>query len=100
MIFIKLDEILKNRTSLNENKKIGILKEPKKSERIKVKRDENGLTTKLKQTHLKQRKIDRPSLDVLLKEVKELGYVETGKKYNVSDNAIRKCIKYYQKYVD
>lgn len=43
------------------------------------------------------RKCDRPPLDVLLKEIKELGYTATGRKYGVSDNAIRKWIDHYGK---
>jgi hypothetical protein len=39
------------------------------------------------------RKVKRPPLEILLKEIEELGYVKTGKKYGVSDNAIRKWIK-------
>jgi len=39
------------------------------------------------------RKVKRPMLDTLRKEVEELGYVKTGKKYNVSDNSIRKWLK-------
>jgi len=42
-----------------------------------------------------RRKVDRPPLEVLKKEVAENGYSATGRKYNVSDNAIRKWIKYY-----
>lgn len=42
-------------------------------------------------------KTNRPSLPILLQEVKELGYCATGRKYNVSDNCIRKWIKQYQK---
>jgi 5-methylcytosine-specific restriction endonuclease McrA len=45
----------------------------------------------------RKRKSYRPPLDILLKEVKEIGYSATGRKYGVSDNAIRKWIKYYQK---
>jgi len=39
------------------------------------------------------RKIDRPNLEKLLEDIKELGYSGTGRKYGVSDNAIRKWIK-------
>lgn len=39
-----------------------------------------------------RRKVERPSYDQLIKEVEELGYSGTGRKYNVSDNAIRKWI--------
>ena len=40
-----------------------------------------------------QRKVERPSIEQLLKEVKESSYIAVGKKYGVSDNAIRKWIK-------
>lgn len=46
---------------------------------------------------IKQRKTKRPSYEILLKEIEEFGYVGTGKKYNVSDNAIRKWKKMYEK---
>jgi hypothetical protein len=36
---------------------------------------------------------DRPSIDILLIDIKELGYSGTGRKYGVSDNAIRKWVK-------
>lgn len=40
---------------------------------------------------------EKPPYDQLLKEINELGYCGTGRKYKVSDNAIRKWIKYYNK---
>jgi len=40
---------------------------------------------------------DRPSLEQLLKDVEELNYSGTGRKYGVSHNAIRKWIKQYKK---
>lgn len=45
----------------------------------------------------KQRKTDRPTYLQLIIEIKELGYVDCGKKYNVSDNTIRKWKKFYEK---
>jgi len=48
-------------------------------------------------SNVKQRKVDRPEYTTLLEEIKTLGYVGTGKKYGVSDNAIRKWKKYYEK---
>jgi hypothetical protein len=39
------------------------------------------------------RKCVRPPLDVLQKEIEELGYCAVGRKYGVSDNAIRKWLK-------
>lgn len=40
-----------------------------------------------------RRKVERPEYDTLLKDINELGYSGTGRKYGVSDNAIRKWIK-------
>jgi hypothetical protein len=39
-----------------------------------------------------RRKIERPEYDILIKEVEELGYSATGRKYGVSDNSIRKWL--------
>lgn len=41
---------------------------------------------------------ERPPHQQLLKEIEELGYSATGRKYGVSDNAIRKWVEYYDKY--
>jgi len=43
-----------------------------------------------------QRKVERPSFQALKNEVAKLGYSGTGKKYGVSDNAIRKWLKFYE----
>jgi Zn finger protein HypA/HybF involved in hydrogenase expression len=37
--------------------------------------------------------VDRPEFEILLREVSEFGYSAIGRKYGVSDNAIRKWIK-------
>ena len=51
----------------------------------------NTITTNIKKTN-------RPSLEELEEDFKNLkSYVNVGKKYNVSDNAIRKWIKSYNK---
>ena len=48
---------------------------------------------------LQKRKVEnRPLKEFLIKEVKEFGYCKIGRKYGVSDNTIRKWIKFYQKY--
>ena len=44
-------------------------------------------------SQINQRKVERPTIEQLLKDVNELGYSATGRKYGVSDNAIRKWIK-------
>jgi len=41
---------------------------------------------------LVQRKVERPNCDILKMEVSRLGYSATGRKYGVSDNAIRKWL--------
>lgn len=43
-----------------------------------------------------QRKVDRPSLEQLELDITELGYCGTGRKYDVSDNSIRKWLKGYK----
>ena len=44
---------------------------------------------------LSQRRCKRPSKEELINEIKEMGYEGTGRKYNVSGNAIRKWLKNY-----
>lgn len=73
---------------------MGIIKEPKK--RIK-KEKRNGLTEDQIRSILKQRKIERPPYNILLEEIKQLGYCGVGRKYGVSDNSIRKWKKTYEK---
>jgi hypothetical protein len=41
------------------------------------------------------RKVTRPPLETLLKEIKETSYLAVGKKYGVTDNSVRKWIKHY-----
>jgi len=45
---------------------------------------------------LNQRKVERPTYEQLIKDIKELNYTNTGKKYGVSDNTIRKWKKKYE----
>jgi len=45
---------------------------------------------------ISQRKVERPSYEQLLKEIKDTNYSAVGRKYGVSDNTIRKWIKYYE----
>ena len=44
---------------------------------------------------LSQRKVDRPSKEELLELIKTTSFLQIGKLYGVSDNAIRKWCKYY-----
>ena len=43
-----------------------------------------------------QRKADRPSYNELKRDIERMGYVNTGKKYGVSDNAVRKWLNFYK----
>lgn len=45
----------------------------------------------------KQRKVERPSYNELIKDINNLGYLGTGRKYGVSDNSIRKWKNFYEK---
>jgi len=42
---------------------------------------------------IKQRKVKRPSIKILIGEVNELGLEGTGRKYNVTGNSIKKWLK-------
>lgn len=44
-------------------------------------------------TSKSQRKVVRPDKDTLQNEVNKLGYKETGRKYGVSDNTVRRWIR-------
>lgn len=70
------------------------IKKAHEDERIK----NNGLTSKKIDSTINARKVNRPPFEQLSSEIKELGYVGTGRKYGVSDNAIRKWIKFYEQY--
>lgn len=50
-----------------------------------------------KQLCLRQRRALRPPYEQLLQEIEEYGYLQTGKRYGVSDNAIRKWVIQYEK---
>lgn len=43
-----------------------------------------------------QRRSERPPLEQLMKEVEELGFCGVGRKYGVSDNAIRGWLNVYK----
>ena len=47
---------------------------------------------------MKTRKVNRPEYNDLVAELKKTSYLAVSKKYGVSDNAIRKWIKTYEKY--
>lgn len=51
----------------------------------------------VKCSQIKQRKVERPNYFQLIDEINSLGYRGCGKKYDVSDNTIRKWKKHYEK---
>lgn len=42
------------------------------------------------------RKVQRPPYEILAREIKQIGFSGTGRKYGVSDNAVRKWLHYYK----
>jgi hypothetical protein len=42
------------------------------------------------------RKVPRPSYEQLLEDVESMSFVAVGRKYGVSDNAVRKWIRWYE----
>lgn len=65
----------------------------------KEKKNKPKVLTQEKELFYKsRRKIERPDYITLVYEIDMFGYVKTGKKYGVSDNAIRKWVKFYQKH--
>lgn len=66
-------------------------------ERNRIETDMYGLTKKKIASYIKKRKVERPDYKTLMEDIEELGYTGSGKKYGVSDNAIRKWRKWYEK---
>ena len=50
----------------------------------------------IKCSQINQRKVERPTYKQLSNDIKELNYTNTGKKYGVSDNTIRKWKRKYE----
>jgi hypothetical protein len=66
----------------------------------KKKLNKSGITRCLECSRLNSRKVERPSYIQLQKDLEETNYVQVGKKYGVSDNCVRKWIKYFEKSED
>ncbi|HEV7771430.1 MAG TPA: hypothetical protein VGO66_12340 [Solirubrobacterales bacterium] len=43
------------------------------------------------------RKVERPPYEKLLAEIEATSYVAVGRKYGVSDNAVRKWVRFYER---
>jgi transposase-like protein len=46
--------------------------------------------------HPETRKVDRPSYKQLLADLESMSFVAVGRKYGVSDNAVRKWVRWYK----
>jgi len=44
-----------------------------------------------------RRRVERPPYEQLLREIEQTSYLAVGRKYGVSDNAIRKWVKWYER---
>jgi very-short-patch-repair endonuclease len=77
-------------------KKVGIIEERKKY----IKKERNGykFTEEEIKGQMKQRKVNRPSYEELIKMINEKNVYQVSKTFNVSFHTIKKWIKYYQKY--
>jgi len=80
----------------HDNCKCGGIKQIKSKVCIKCKSKKTKKDNLLDAMY-KRRLVERPPYTQLINEVNELGYTGTGRKYGVSDNSIRKWIKYYEK---
>jgi len=49
-----------------------------------------------RQPRPERRKVERPSYDRLMVEVASMSFLAVGRKYGVSDNAVRKWIRWYE----
>ncbi len=47
-----------------------------------------------------QRRVERPPYEQLLKEIESDGCVAVGRKYGVSDNAVRKWVRFYERQME
>ena len=91
----KLDEAISG-AIMTPVTKVGIFMA--KKPRAKVERGSDGLSEKMRESAIKQRKVkNRPSLEELEKLMETLPMTKIGEMYGVSDSAIRKWLKQYRK---
>jgi hypothetical protein len=74
----------------------GKSKKTKKYKCIECNNETSGYTNICRICSMKKlRKVERPTKDILIHEIKNNTFLSLSKKYGVSDNAIRKWCKYY-----
>lgn len=59
------------------------------------KRSKKCVRCTVRESGINRRKVERPAYESLIIDVENIGYSATGRKYGVSDNAVRKWINYY-----
>jgi len=103
-VIISSDEMEKEiKLYINEKIKINTEKILKKSRKLLIKicltcqkdfktKDKEQKYCSQKCSSISKRKVNRPSKEQLLKEIKETNYCAVGRKYGVSDNSIRKWV--------
>lgn len=79
----------------NTVKRVGIYRHKSLGTYVKRERQSNGLTKKQEESHYRNRKVERPSKEILSKEIINFSFVSLGKKYGVCDKCIVKWCKYY-----
>lgn len=90
-----------SQTATYANKKKKEIKKTPRINCVKCKFESNGkvFCDECKKTEaIKRRTVERPPYEQLLKEIEESNFSAVGRKYGVSDNAIRRWIKFYKKY--
>jgi hypothetical protein len=50
--------------------------------------------------HPDARKVERPPYEQLLEEIEATSYLAVGRKYGVSDNAVRKWVRWYERAIE
>jgi very-short-patch-repair endonuclease len=93
-VMLEIKNILNSKTS-SKKYNLGILSIPVGYQ--KKEKNTFGYTKAQFESCVKQRKVERPDYETLKQLVFELKYVKTGKMFGVSENAIRKWLKFYEK---
>lgn len=86
--------ILKDKDKINQTFRFGIYRMPKSGYK-KVERDSDGKTKKERERAFKSRKCIWPTKEELIELNNKYSKVKIGKMFGVSDNAVRKWLKYY-----
>ena len=93
-VMLEIKNILNSKTS-SKKYNLGILSIPVGYQ--KKEKNTFGYTKAQFESCVKQRKVERPDYETLKQLVFELKYVKTGKMFGVSENTIRKWLKFYEK---